>query len=49
MSCFKPFKTTFTKEKDNNMVKNNHSELDKATLSRWVDKTLDQSLSKRNI
>jgi hypothetical protein len=47
MSCFKPFKIIFRKERDNN--KNNHSELDKTTLFRWADKTLDQSLSKINI
>jgi hypothetical protein len=47
VSCFKPFKITFRKEKDNAMVKNNHYELDKCTLARWVDKSLDQSLSKK--
>jgi hypothetical protein len=47
MSCFKPFKIIFRKERDNN--KNNHSELDKTTLFGWADKTLDQSLSKINI
>ncbi len=47
VSCFKPFKITFRKEKDNAMVKNNHYELNKCTLARWVDKSLDQSLSKK--
>jgi hypothetical protein len=47
VNCFKPFKTTFTKEKNSAMVKNNHCELDKCTLARWVDKNLDQSLSKK--
>jgi hypothetical protein len=31
------------------MVKNNHLKQDKVTLASWVDKTLDQSLSKKNI
>ncbi len=31
------------------MVRNNHSELNKATLVKWVDKTLNQSLFKQNI
>jgi hypothetical protein len=49
VSCFKPFKTTFKKEIDNAMVKNNHCEPDKCTLVSWVDKSLDQSLSKKYI
>jgi hypothetical protein len=49
VSCFKPFKITFEKEKDNTMVKNNHYELEKCTLVTWVTKALDQSLSKKNI
>jgi hypothetical protein len=32
VSCFKPFKTTFKKERDNNMVKNNYDEPNKATF-----------------
>jgi hypothetical protein len=31
------------------MVRNNHLKIDKVTLVSWVDKTLDQSLSKQNI
>jgi hypothetical protein len=31
------------------MVRSRFSELDKITLVRWVDKTLDQSLTKQNI
>ncbi len=31
------------------MVKNNYNKLDKVTLARWVDKALDQALSKNNI
>jgi hypothetical protein len=49
MSCFKPFKTTFKKEKDNTMIKNNHCKLEKCTLARWVDKALEHALIKKNI
>ncbi len=31
------------------MVKNNHYELEKCTLVTWVNKALDQPLSKKNI
>jgi hypothetical protein len=31
VSCFKPFKTTFRKERNNAMVMNNQCELDKCT------------------
>jgi len=48
VNYFKIFKITFKKEKDNNMVNNNY-ELDKIVLAKWVDKTLDVALSKRNI
>jgi hypothetical protein len=33
VSCCEPFKTTFKKEKDNSMVKNNYNELDKVTFA----------------
>jgi hypothetical protein len=46
---FKPFKTTFRKERDSNMVKNNYLEPNKVTLAAWVDKALQQSLKKENI
>jgi hypothetical protein len=49
VSYFKPFKFAFRKEKDSSMVRNNHLELDKVTPTSWVDKTLNQSLSKQNI
>jgi hypothetical protein len=48
VNCFKPFKLTFKKEKYNNMVWNNQNEPNKTTLVRWVDKVLDQLLSKKN-
>ncbi len=41
VSCLKPFKTTFKKERDNAMVNNNHCELDKCILVSWVKKNLD--------
>jgi hypothetical protein len=49
MSCFKPFKYSFKKKKYSSMVRNNHLKLDKVILTGWVDKTLNQSLSKQNI
>jgi len=49
VSCFKPFKITFRKEKDNNMVNNNYKESNKIALENWVNKALDVVLSKRNI
>lgn len=45
VNCFKPFKTTSRKEKNNTMVRNNHYELDKCTFIN-LDKDLDLSLSK---
>jgi hypothetical protein len=44
LSCFKPFKIAFKKERDVAMVSNNSIELNKVTLTRWIDTTLDQSL-----
>jgi len=49
VTYFKPFKTTFRKERDSTMVKNNYLESNKATLATWVDKVLQQSLKKENI
>ncbi len=37
VSYFKPFKTTFKKVKHVAMSNNNHTELDKITLARWVN------------
>jgi hypothetical protein len=31
------------------MARNNHKELEKFILARWVDKVLDKSLNKQNI
>jgi hypothetical protein len=45
VACFKPFKTTFRKEKDATMVNNNYSKPDKITLVALVD----QMLVKKNI
>jgi hypothetical protein len=49
LTCFKPFKTAFKKEKDTTMINRNYIELDKIVLVGWVDKTLDQALSRKNI
>jgi hypothetical protein len=49
VNCFKPFKSTFRKERDESMFKNNHREPNKVTLVGWVDRTFNQSLSKQNI
>jgi len=35
--CFKPFKITFRKVKDEIIFRNNHMELNKITITRWVD------------
>jgi len=47
VSCFKPFKTTFRKEKNNSMVRNYYNEPNKVTLVGWVNKALDLALSKK--
>jgi hypothetical protein len=49
VSYFRPFKFTFRKERDENMFRNNHRELNKVTLTCWVDRAFNQSLSKQNI
>jgi len=38
VACFKPFKITF---RDIIMVRRNYIELNKITLARWINKTLD--------
>jgi len=48
VGCFKPFRTIFKKKKGNAMVRNNHYKLSKHALASWVDKALDQTLSKKN-
>jgi hypothetical protein len=35
VNCFKLFKVTFKKDKDNNMVNNNYKEPDKITIANW--------------
>jgi hypothetical protein len=37
VSCFKPFKTSFKKERDVAMVRNNYTKPNKVTLARWVE------------
>jgi hypothetical protein len=48
VTCFKPFKVVFTKERVFTMVKNNCFKLDKTALTTWVDKA-QQSLKNENI
>jgi hypothetical protein len=47
VSCFKPFKTTFRKENDGAMAKNNYLISKKIILVGWMDKVFDQTLNKR--
>lgn len=47
VSSFKPFKTNFRKEKNLAMEKNNHVKLDKITLVGWVNKDLEDFLTKK--
>jgi hypothetical protein len=49
IACFKPFKTNFKKERDTTMINRNYIERNKIVLARWVDKTLNQALSRKNI
>jgi hypothetical protein len=42
VSYFKPFKTTFRKEKDVIMAVGKYQKLEKITFVGWVDKTIDQ-------
>jgi hypothetical protein len=41
VACFKPFKTTFEKERDGAMANKNYIKLNKIILAAWVDETLD--------
>jgi hypothetical protein len=47
--CFKPFKTTFRKERNITMVRRNYIELNKITLAGWVNKALDITFTRKNI
>jgi hypothetical protein len=49
VACFKPFKTTFRKDKDISMVRRNYTKLDKTIMARWVDKTLDLAFTRKNV
>ncbi len=49
VACFKLFKTTFRKERDTTMFKRNDTKPKKITLIDWVNKTLDQALTRKNI
>ncbi len=46
-ACFKPFKTTFKKERDITMVRRNYKKPNRITLARWVDKTLDLAITRK--
>jgi hypothetical protein len=48
VSCFKPFKIAFKKEKRGAMVKNNYLKPNKITLVGWVDKALNKTLPRKN-
>jgi hypothetical protein len=48
MSCFRHFKTTIKKEKNNAMIINRFEKPKKIKLVAWVDTTLDKTLSKKN-
>jgi hypothetical protein len=49
ITCFKPFRIGFKKERDTTTINRNYIELDKLVLARWVDKALNQTLSRKNI
>ncbi len=49
VSCFKPFKIAFRKQRDNNTVSNNYKDPNKIAFTNWVDKALYATLSKQNI
>jgi hypothetical protein len=49
VNYFKQFMSIFKKERDESMFKKNHKKPYKVTLVGWVDRTLNQSLSKQNI
>ncbi len=46
-SCFKPFKTTFRRERIKAMIQNRYLKLNKIKLITWVDPTLDKGLFKK--
>jgi hypothetical protein len=49
VSYFKPFKTTLRKVKNVVMSKSNHMEPNEITLVGWVNQTISQFLTKKNI
>jgi len=44
LTCFKPFKTTFRKERNGAMDNKNNTKPDKITLVTWMDKTSNLDL-----
>jgi hypothetical protein len=49
VSHFKPFKTTFRKERDATMTIGKYQKPNKITFVGWVDKAIGQSLTKDKI
>jgi hypothetical protein len=49
VACCKPFKIAFRKERDITMVRRNYTKPNKRALARWVDKTLNLTLIRKNI
>ncbi len=47
--ALKTFKTNFKKEKDTITTKNKYNEPNKIILIRWMDKALNQLMTKQNI
>jgi hypothetical protein len=43
VTCFKPFKIAFRKEKNTTMVNRNYIDLDNIVLVGWVDKLVNQA------
>jgi hypothetical protein len=41
ITCFKPFRIVFKKERDTTMINRNYIELNKLVLARWADKALN--------
>jgi hypothetical protein len=49
VACLKLFKKDFKKERYATIVKKSYTKPDKITLARWVDKTLNLTLTRNNI
>jgi hypothetical protein len=49
VACFKLFKIALKKESDTTMINRNYIDPENVVLVGWVDKALDQALSRKNI